>query len=142
MRIDIGGEHHAVGFGVRVRELGIAPVSERLVRSWREVDAVSYDVMIRRPDTDEVVWEANMTSNLVPMWRRAGADLAEFAGRTTEDVLPNLDAAISAMRAEPDTYRILNPPNGWGDFESCLAFLEAIRDACKTFGGNVVEVCR
>jgi hypothetical protein len=103
---------------------------------------VSYDVIIRCPDTDDVLWDANMTSNLVPMWRRAGADLAAFAGRTTEDVLPELEVAINAMRADPDAFRALNPRNGWGDYGSCLEFLEAIRDACKTFGGNVVGICR
>ncbi|MGH3549017.1 MAG: hypothetical protein ACRDQU_13080 [Pseudonocardiaceae bacterium] len=65
----------------------------------------------------------NMTSNVAPMWRRAGADLAEFDGCAAAEVLPALRTAIAAMEDHQAAYKAMNPPNGWGDYASCLEFL-------------------
>jgi hypothetical protein len=69
----------------------------------------------------------NMTSNVAPMWRLAGADLAEFHGQYAGNVLHLLDKAIADMAANPDKYTPLNPSNGWGDYDGCLAFLRELR---------------
>lgn len=70
--------------------------------------------------------DRNQTSNVACMWRHAGADLAEFHGRTASDVLPVLRAAIAAMEDDPATYKAMDPPNGWGDYDSCLEFLRGL----------------
>jgi hypothetical protein len=92
---------------------------------------VSYDVWLEidtgGPEPAEVGRSHNMTSNVAPMWRHAGCDLAEAHGRTAGEMLPTLTAAIEKMRAEPAVYRAMNPPNGWGSYENCLAFLERLR---------------
>jgi hypothetical protein len=75
----------------------------------------------------------NYTSNCAPMWRKAGADLAEFHGKLAGECVPLLAAAIAAMEADPDAYRELNPPNGWGDYDSLL---RALKKLLKGFEGN------
>lgn len=82
---------------------------------------MSYDVSLTGLVAEPKSW--NMTSNVVPMWQFAGADLATFDGKRAGDVLPFLESAIAHMEKHPDTYRAMNPPNGWGDYDSCLGFL-------------------
>lgn len=91
---------------------------------------MSYDIYLSidtggsEPAT--VVECGNMTSNVAPMWRLAGADLAEFDGRTARDCLPALRLAIAAMEDDAAPYRALNPDNGWGSYESCLVYLRSL----------------
>lgn len=77
------------------------------------------------------VFERNMTSNVAPMWRKAGANLAELDGKLGEWMIPPLTVAVVRMKAEPDEYKKLNSPNGWGDYETTLAFLEDLLAACR-----------
>jgi hypothetical protein len=106
---------------------------------------MSYDVSLyinTGGDSEAEVFWRNMTSNVAPMWRKAGADLADFAGKTAGDCVADLQAAIRAMEAEPETYRAMNPANGWGDYEGCLDFLKSIRDACATHPACTVHISR
>jgi hypothetical protein len=43
-----------------------------------------------------------------------------------------LQLAIENMRNNPDYYKTMNPPNGWGDYEGALKVLTDLLDACKT----------
>lgn len=91
---------------------------------------MSYDIYLQidtgGPEPALITDGRNMTSNVAPMWRLAGADLAEFHGRTAADCLPLLRAAIADMEDNPGKYLPLNPPNGWGDYGSCLGFLRKL----------------
>jgi hypothetical protein len=62
----------------------------------------------------------NYTSNCGPMWRAAGADLAKFDGTRASECAPILRAAIENMVADPARYRALDPPNGWGSYDTLL----------------------
>jgi hypothetical protein len=84
----------------------------------------------------------NMTSNVAPMWRLAGADLAEFHDCPAGDALPLLDKAIEDMATSPDKYTPLNPPNGWGDYETCLEFLHRVRREFANHPLATVKVSR
>lgn len=94
---------------------------------------MSYDVYLEI-DTggDELVevYDRNYTSNVSRMWRTAGVNLRELTGMVAADAVPLLDRAIGAMTAEADTYRAMNPPNGWGDYDGALTFLCDLRAAC------------
>ncbi len=107
---------------------------------------MSYDVWLvidtGGPQPVEVTVGRNMTSNVGPMWRLAGADLAEFHGRIAGDVLPLLDAAITDMRSNPAKYRALNPANGWGNYERCLDFLRGLRADFENHPRAIVQVSR
>ena len=92
---------------------------------------MSYDIWLEI-DTGagtmaEVAEVGNMTSNVAPMWRKAMPDeydgLAGLDGLRCSDVIDALRGAVDRMKAEPDAYRTMNPPNGWGDYESALEYL-------------------
>lgn len=107
---------------------------------------MSYDIWLTIDtgglDPATVSGSHNMTSNVAPMWRLAGADLAEFEDRQAGDCLPLLEAAIAEMNANPDKYRPLNPSNGWGSYESCLKFLGELRDEFARHPKATVQVWR
>lgn len=107
---------------------------------------MSYDIHLEidtgGPEPAVVGRDFNMTSNVGPMWRKAGADLADFEGKKAGTVVSVLDAAVAQMKAQPDEYRALNPSNGWGTYEGCLEFLEELRDTCAANPNATVRVCR
>jgi len=86
---------------------------------------MSYDVSLYNDDGEEITWR-NMTSNVSCMWRHAGANLAEFDGKKAGEVYKQLVEALAAMLKDPDTYRAMNPPNGWGSYETCVEFLRKL----------------
>lgn len=68
----------------------------------------------------------NYTSNCAPMWRAAGADLAEFDGKTAGECLPQLHTAIDGLKASPAVYRAMNPDNGWGSYDILVTALDVL----------------
>jgi hypothetical protein len=44
------------------------------------------------------------------------------------------------MKADPTTYEALNPPNGWGNYESALKFLELFVGLCRGHPATRVRV--
>jgi hypothetical protein len=78
-------------------------------------------------DSDDSI---NMTSNVAPMWRLAGADLAELNGKPAIEVQMVLASAIHNMLNEPNKYKALNPENGWGDYENCVRYLVNLALMC------------
>lgn len=107
---------------------------------------MSYDIDLEidtgGPEPAAVGHSFNMTSNVGPMWRKAGADLAEFEGKNAGAMVPVLDAAIGRMQANPDEYRTLNPSNGWGSYEGCLEFLQELRAEFSAHPNATVRVWR
>lgn len=107
---------------------------------------MSYDIWLTidtgGPEPAAVTEGRNMTSNVGPMWRLAGADLAEFHGKPAGDCLPLLRTAVATMRAEPATYSALNPDNGWGDYYGCVRFLEGLADDFEAHPKATVVVSR
>jgi hypothetical protein len=107
---------------------------------------VSYDIWLTidtgGPEPAQVGRDFNMTSNVAPMWRLAGADLAEFHGHYAGNTLHLLDKAIADMTENPGKYAPLNPPNRWGDYASCLAFLHGLRDEFAAHPRAKVQVSR
>ena len=65
----------------------------------------------------------NFTSNCSSMWCEAGADLAEFEGKTAGECIPVLESAISTLHSDPTRFRAMNPPNGWGSYETLIPAL-------------------
>jgi hypothetical protein len=107
---------------------------------------MSYDIWLTidtgGPAPAPVGGSLNMTSNVAPMWRLAGADLAEFKARTAGDCIPELRTAIADMAGNPEKYRPLNPSNGWGDYAGCLEFLRELLVMFEEHPKATVEVWR
>lgn len=102
-------------------------------------DAGHADGPVRRSIVDY-----NITHNVSRMWRRAGCyeALYESHGKAALDVVPALEEAVRRMRAEPDEYRKLDAPNGWGVYEQALGWLENVLADCKAYPLAVIEVSR
>ena len=87
----------------------------------------------------------NYTHNVTPMWHKAGVYDALYMSDgqlVTEQYLAVLRAGIEDMKAKPEAYRELNPPNGWGKYESALGFLEKWYDKCANQLGAQIGVSK
>lgn len=84
----------------------------------------------------------NYTYNCSPMFRHAfgGDGLHNIDGKTGAHACPLLEAAVSNMRSSPDFYRTMNPPNGWGKYETALKFLENIAADCRDHPKATVRI--
>jgi len=91
---------------------------------------VSYEIGLTidtgGPEHALLDFDWNFTSNVAPMWRHAGADLASFEGRTAGDCLAVLDSAIAHMKANPSVYRAMDPPNEWGSYADLVPALDRL----------------
>ena len=112
---------------------------------------MSYDVRLSIHTGGEypaaVTETRSPTYNLAPMFREAlGRSMRShdggpsLAGMLAKDALPVLRAAITAMEADPDRFRSLNPPNGWGSYESALSFFREFAEECEQHPLATVEV--
>ena len=84
----------------------------------------------------------NYTGNCARMWRAAGADLAEFHHKLAGDCLLDLEAAIRALCADPARFKEMDPPNGWGSYDTLLPALVELADAFRRHPKATVEVSR
>lgn len=70
----------------------------------------------------------NLTYNLSPMLRAAGfpgwqetvGQLADPQPPTGKRVVPVFEKVLAELRADPDRFRAMNPPNGWGSYEQAV----------------------
>ena len=84
----------------------------------------------------------NYTSNCARMWRKAGADLAEFHGKVAGDVATTLRSAIARMERNPDEYISLNPENGWGSYDTVVPALRRLLHQFEEHPKATVRVWR
>jgi hypothetical protein len=120
---------------------------------------VSYDVWFH-VDVDghrvQVAEVGNYTSNCSPMWakalRDANPDLpkgpegeplwpSELNGRKASEIGQWLAKACAHMASSKAEYMVMNPENGWGDYEGALAYLRKWRDAAESFPSSTCGVC-
>jgi len=50
-------------------------------------------------------------------------------GMSGPDGAECLGSIVGALEADPDTYKAMNPENGWGNYDDLLAMLTEMRDA-------------
>lgn len=58
-------------------------------------------------------------------------ELADLHDRRCGDLVPLLEAAVDHMAANPEVYRAINPPSGWGDYDGALRYLAGIECWCR-----------
>src|SRR5215472_3718427 len=91
---------------------------------------MSYDIWLAidtgGPEPAEVARPWNFTSNCAPMWCAAGIDFAAISGSTAGMVAPDLERAIEALKADPERFRKMDAPNGWGTYDQLLPALEEL----------------
>lgn len=104
---------------------------------------MSYDVYLEvdagGPEPIEAYWR-NHTSNTAGMWRKAGLDIRACSGVGAAQFAEGLAGALTAMRESPSDYLPMNPPNGWGSYETTLEFLGDLLGACQMYPRATVRV--
>ena len=93
--------------------------------------------------SDQQGAEVNITYNLSGMLREAGfCGWRDLVGMKALDAGLHLIEVLDGMREDPQRWRAMNPPNGWGDYDKCLQgrlrdFAERCLDAgpTDTIGG-------
>lgn len=85
--------------------------------------------------TAEIFDSISYTYNVSAMYYRAfdnGNTLTSSAGirklmnLSGREAKPLLEQAVKNMKDSPEIYKILNPENGWGDYEGALSILKKL----------------
>jgi len=107
---------------------------------------MSLDVYLKvvRPCT---IYNGNVTHNLQNMAEAAGILMElwhpeEIGITLARQLIEPLTAAVARLKAEPDKFRALNPPNGWGSYAGLLEFMEQYLQACSENPEAEVSVWR
>ena len=91
-----------------------------------------------------VVFDTNMTHNVSVFWRTAGCYDAIYNsdGMKASEVVPFLKRGYDTMVASPDTYRSMNPKNGWGNYDICIEWLGEIITACDQYPNSIISISK
>jgi hypothetical protein len=96
---------------------------------------------------DEEVYWANITHNLNTMADKAGLYKPlwrpdEIGITRADQLLAPLRSGLERLRADPEQFRAMNPPNGWGDYDGLVRFVEEYLAACERYPHAAVSVSR
>ena len=97
---------------------------------------MSWSVYLKDGDVDSI----GCTYNLAPMFRAAGLGVRSLNDMPCSEALEPLRLAIKAMEDDPPKFKSLNPPNGWGDYDSGLEFLREVRAMCVEHPADTLVV--
>lgn len=95
-----------------------------------------------------MLWSwSGLTHNLGRIAGPAGIYLAvwrpeEIGAVVAADIVDTLRAGLAALRADPDRFRALNPPNGWGRYEGLVECVAEYLAACEANPTARIEACR
>ena len=86
----------------------------------------------------------NITGNLCPMWEKAGIydALYESDGHKAGTILGVLRVGFDKMMENPDEFKKLNAPNGWGTYPQALAFLKTLIDEIKKNPRAIIRISK
>lgn len=99
-------------------------------------------------EDDDTAYHANITHNLTAM--AEAASLYSYLWRPeevgierAEQLVGPLRDGLAALKKDPEKFKAFNPPNGWGNYEGFVRFVEDYLAAClRTPHATVsVEVC-
>ena len=95
--------------------------------------------------TRKHTFRANITHNLGPMAKEAGLydclwKPNENGLHKAKDVLPHLAHGLANLLTEPERFKKLNPPNGWGDYDALVDFVIECLVACRKYPEAEVSV--
>jgi hypothetical protein len=92
-------------------------------------------------------YEANITHNLGMMATEAG--VYEILWRPDEvgitrahQLIEQLKTGLAYLQANPDRFRKLNPPNGFGNYEGLVSFVHSYLSACIVNPEALIKVSR
>jgi hypothetical protein len=90
------------------------------------------------------IFTRNITHNVGTMWRKAGVydALYKSDNKKASEIIEELKKGCEDMIEHAEEYELLNPDNGWGDYEGAVYFLKDILDACKNYPNARIEISR
>ena len=146
MSLDVyleGAPANNSGSGIFIRENGQTREISRT--EWNEHFPGSEPV-IAKLEPDEC-YSDNITHNLTKMAEAAGIyqhlwQPEEINITTASQLIEPLTAGLATLRAEPDRFRVLNPSNGWGNYEGLVQFVADYLAACQDNPTATIRVSR
>jgi hypothetical protein len=131
------------GTGVYVRQNG-----KRIELSAKEV-AEQFEGAEIQPQEYESneVFDANITHNLGQMANKAGLYYAlwrpeERQYYKAKDLITPLTRGLKKLKANPDTFKAINPDNGWGSYDDLVQFTGDYLETCKQYPEAEIGVSR
>jgi len=105
---------------------------------------MSLDIYLNCEHCGTEIFSSNYTHNVTPMWSKAGCyqALYESEDKRAEEIVTALEAAVRNMADNPQEYITLNPPNGWGSYETALPWLREFLNECKRHPKAIIGVSR
>ena len=132
--------------GIFIRENGATKeiTREEWDRRYLDVEPATFNQKVYENDD---VYSANITHNLNTMAEAAG--IYECLWRPDEigitlaaQLIDPLSHGLQELCRDPERFRSLNPPNGWGSYEVLVSFVEKYLLACIKYPEATVEVSR
>lgn len=81
----------------------------------------------------------NLTYNLSPMLWAAGMDKwSDIVGLPASVAGPHWAKVLDALVTDPERFKAMNPPNGWGTYDGAVEVLTALVDACADHPDAIV----
>jgi len=141
--LTIEGSKNNSGSGIYIREDG--QVKEISRAEWDERFPGREPVIAIRDEDDARVYSANITHNLTRMAFEAGIYQHlwrpdEIGITTAAQLIEPLRVGLELLKSDPDRFRVFNPPNGWGDYEGLVSFVERYLAACEEYPDASVSV--
>lgn len=86
--------------------------------------------------------EWNYTHNCNNMMRDAGYNwIYDLHEKKVIDTIDNFEHMLANLKADPEKFRVMNPPNGWGDYDSLVEIWEnEILPEAKRISTKIPEV--
>lgn len=132
-----------IGTGVFVRKDGanVELTLDEVREKWPDAD-----VSLDKYETQEV-YTANITHNLNKMAMAAGLYDAlwrpdEQNWKIASDIIPALEAGLTKLAEDPETFKKYQPENNWGTYDGFVTFVGNYLIACKENPEARIEVSR
>jgi len=71
----------------------------------------------------------NYTYNVAPMWYAVFPDsknMLDIDGMTGKESVSRIESFVTALEAEPERFKAMEPNNGWGSYDSFLKALKSL----------------
>ena len=129
---------------------GVGPGSTLPMRSGKKkmsLDVTLTVCLCQHCGSVSEVYSGNITHNLTemaanaeiykPLWRPEEINI-----KTARDLIEPLKNGLAKLHKTPEHFKQFNPPNGWGDYETFIRFVQEYLRACEDFPEAKVEVWR
>lgn len=101
---------------------------------------MSYDISVNR--YCPAILDINYTFNVSPMFRLAlgKSGIKQLNDLSRKECIELLESGIEHMEQNQETYKKLNPENGWGNYEGALDVLVKILEALQSDEDSYVYI--